>query len=102
MKNGLSKRLAIDAAVGLSLLSIAGVGGLAWGQMKEKVRTNSENILQLEEGEEQRTEILIKQESLSVLVEGMQQEQKEFRSDMKTQLRRILQKLDYDRRRDLQ
>ena len=102
MKNGMSRRLALDITIFLSVISVAGVGGLAWGQIKERVKTNTENILQLEEGEEQRTEILIKQESLSVKLEGMQQEQKEFRSDMKTQLRRILRKLDTDRRRDLQ
>ncbi len=94
MINGLSKRLAIDAAIVISLISIAGAGGLAWGQIKERVKTNSENILQLEEGEEQRTEILIQQESLSVKLEGIQREQKDFREDMRGQLNRILRKLD--------
>lgn len=94
MKNGFSKRLMIDITIALSLLSIAGGGGLAWGQIKEKVNTNRENILKLEEGEEQRTEILIQQESLSVKMEGIQREQKEFRDDIKTQLNRILRKLD--------
>ena len=71
MKNGLTKRLVIDTAIVLSLISLAGTGGLAWGQIKERVKTNSENILKLEEGEEQRTEILIQQESLSVKLEGI-------------------------------
>ena len=98
MKNGLSKRLAIDAVVILSLISIAGVGGLAWGQIKERVKTNSESIIHLEEGEGQRTEILIRQESLSVKLEGMEREQKEFRDDLKGQLNRILRKLDSSNR----
>lgn len=93
MKNGM-KRLAWDTALALSLLSMAGIGGVAWGQIKEKVKTNSENILQLEEGEEQRTEILLEQRTLSVQLEGMQQEQKDFRNDLKDRLNRILQKLD--------
>ncbi len=90
----MSKRLILDAAIVLSVVSLAGAGGLAWGQIKERVKTNSENILQLEEGEEQRTEILIQQESFSVKLEGMQREQKEFRDDLKGQLNRILRKLD--------
>ncbi len=94
MKNGLSKRLAIDAVIVLSLISLAGAGGLAWGQIKERVKTNSENILQLEEGETQRTEILLQQRTLSVELKGMQREQKEFRGDLKEQLNRILRKLD--------
>ncbi len=94
MKNGLSKRLAIDITVVFSLLSLALGGGLAWGQIKEKVNTNRENILKLEEGEEQRTEILVQQESLSVKLKGMQDQQEEFREDMKSQLNRILRKLD--------
>ena len=93
MKNG-TKRLAIDAVIIISLISVAEVSGLAWGQLKERVRSNSENILQLEEGEEQRTEILIQQESLSVKLEGIQREQRDFREDMKGQLNRILRKLD--------
>ncbi len=97
MNNGM-KRLAIDTTIALSLISIAGIGGLAWGQIKEKVKTNSENILQLEEGEEQRIEILLQQESLSVRLEGMQREQKEFRNDLKGQLNRILRKLDSSNR----
>ena len=93
MKNG-TKRLAIDAVIIISLISVAEVSGLSWGQLKERVRSNSENILQLEEGEEQRTEILIQQESLSVKLEGIQREQRDFREDMKGQLNRILRKLD--------
>ena len=92
MKNG--KRLFIDITIALSLLAIAGGGGLAWGQIKEKVKTNRENILKLEEGEEQRTEILIQQESFGVKLEGMQREQEEFRNDIKGRLNRILRKLD--------
>ncbi|KKL70300.1 hypothetical protein LCGC14_2106290 [marine sediment metagenome] len=94
MKNGMSKRLALDAAIVISVVSMAGVGGLAWGQIKERVRTNSENIIQLEEGEEQRTEILIQQKSLSVKIEGMQREQRDSREDTQRQLNRIIQKLD--------
>lgn len=94
MRNGISRRLALDVAIIVSVISMAGAGGLAWGQIKERVKTNSENILQLEEGEEQRTEILIQQESLSVKLEGIQREQRDFREDMKGQLNRILRKLD--------
>ena len=39
-------------------------------------------------------QILIQQESLSVKLEGIQREQKEFRDDIKGQLNRILRKLD--------
>ena len=94
MKNGMSKRFALDAAIIISMLSIVGAGGLAWGQIQERVKTNKENISKLEEGEEQRTEILVQQESLSVKLEGIQREQKEFRDDIKGQLNRILRKLD--------
>lgn len=94
MKNGPSKRLVIDTVIALSLISLAVGGGVAWGQIKERVKTNSSNILQLEEGAEQRTEILIQQESLSVKLEGMQRAQREFRDDLKGQLNRILRKLD--------
>lgn len=80
----------IPITLALSILGIAAVGGVGWGQIKSRVGTLESEVKRQSNVQEKIGEIDKKQGVLAEKIENLTREQREFRRDTKRALARIL------------
>lgn len=95
-----SRGLTIPLTLAISIISIAAIGGLGWGQMKERVDTLESKIKRQGDVQEKIIEMDKKQGVLGEKIESLTREQREFRRDTRQALDRILSILPSSGRRD--
>lgn len=92
--NHRTRELAIPLGLAASILGVVVAGSVAWGQMKSKVELLERQALSQHETEKKVGEIAVEQGILREKVDGLVNQQSEFREDTKDSLKRILRLLD--------
>lgn len=85
-----SRGFVIPATLALSILGTAVATGVGWGQMSTRVENLEKDIIRQGNVQEKIGEIDKKQGILTVKIENLTREQREFRKDTKKALDRIL------------
>lgn len=85
-----SRGLAIPLTLAISIVSVAAMGGMGWGQMKHRMETLEDKVKSQGSVQEKIVEIDKKQSVLAEKIENLTREQREFRQDTRQALDRIL------------
>lgn len=85
-----SRGFVIPATLAMSILGIAAVGGVGWGQMETRIEGLEKEVERQGNVQEKIVEIDKNQGILTEKIENLTREQREFRKDTKLALDRIL------------